>query len=652
MQQHASETDIFYDIPFFVSIVSVERRTPEQAAAEFELQYRKCGIRHFAVSFPIQPQGREPMKKIAGYVEAFRALQMCRKNQDIKIGILLQQTIGHNAVWNPAFDKELEWQRTVRSNGETSVRFCPAGEEFRRYISEAVMALTREKPDFLIVDDDARLDIRADKGVCECFCPVHTALFNEKYGTDYTPEELREAVSSAEDHAPLLWQFIDAASETLADYMRLLRQSADRIAPGIPMMLCGNSGNAGKKGGWAKILAGENHPAMLRIGNGSYMENAPRAITQRFAATAAQKFTEPADVLLLDEADTCPHNCYSKSARTMHLHIAVGLLNGLDGAKLWITDMRHYDPEITAPYAEILEKYRNFYPVLHQSVKSIAWQGALVSIPHPEALPHPEQPKWWRHGMWVTSYLSLFGLPFRYGSAGAGGLHLLSGNDPDGFSDAELDRMLSEAALIDSAAAAKLIERGFSEKIGVKEIRKLTLPVSGEEIVENNLFLRASVKNDSILIPTDNARILTRLLFRNSEPVPGAVRLQNVIVTAWRVDWDCRIDLQPNRKKLLTWLLSTLPGGVPARFESNSDATFRYGRGEEYDLAAVVNYGYDPLEKLLFEFPGKPEVIQQLMPDGSWKDTGFSEKDGIFQIPVRLECAELAVFRIINLNSK
>ena len=243
-------------------------------------------------------------------------------------------------------------------------------------------------------------------------------------------------------------------------------------------------------------------------------------------------------------------------------------------------------------------------------------------------------------------------MPFRYGSAGAGGLHLLSGNDPDGFSDAELDRMLSEAALIDSAAAAKLIERGFSEKIGVKEIRKLTLPVSGEEIVENNLFLRASVKNDSILIPTDNSRILTRLLFRNSEPVPGAVRLQNVIVTAWRVDWDCRIDLQPNRKKLLTWLLSTLPGGVPARFESNSDATFRYGRGEEYDLAAVVNYGYDPLEKLLFEFPGKPEVIQQLMPDGSWKDTGFSEKDGIFQIPVRLECAELAVFRIINLNSK
>ena len=130
--------EITSDVTVMVSIVSVAKRTPEQAITEIEHQHEKCGLKYFAVSLPIQPQGADPMIKIADQVKQFRALLSCRKDPDIKIGILFQQTLGHNATYNPHFDRELDWQRTVRNTGEVTVRFCPTGKEFQNYIGKAV----------------------------------------------------------------------------------------------------------------------------------------------------------------------------------------------------------------------------------------------------------------------------------------------------------------------------------------------------------------------------------------------------------------------------------------------------------------------------------------------------------------------------------
>ncbi|MBE6374740.1 MAG: hypothetical protein E7055_22080, partial [Lentisphaerae bacterium] len=93
MPVQKSQSDTFYDLPFMVSIVSLERRTPEQTVTEIGEQHEKCGLKYFAVSLPIQPQGADPMVKIANQVKQFRALVSCRKDPEIKIGILFQQTL-------------------------------------------------------------------------------------------------------------------------------------------------------------------------------------------------------------------------------------------------------------------------------------------------------------------------------------------------------------------------------------------------------------------------------------------------------------------------------------------------------------------------------------------------------------------------------
>ena len=91
--------------PFFVSIVSANNRTPEQAAAEIEEQHLLSGLENFAVSFPLQPQGTEPLRKAEYYALVFRRLQAARKNPALKVGP--QQRGKHGSILSdgPAFSE-------------------------------------------------------------------------------------------------------------------------------------------------------------------------------------------------------------------------------------------------------------------------------------------------------------------------------------------------------------------------------------------------------------------------------------------------------------------------------------------------------------------------------------------------------------------
>ena len=638
--------------PFFVSIVSANNRTPEQAAAEIEEQHLLSGLENFAVSFPLQPQGTEPLRKAEYYALVFRRLQAARKNPALKVGILVQQTIGHGALWNPNFDHSLNWQRTVRNNGESTVRFCPTDPRFQKYITAAIRLVTAEKPDFLIIDDDCRLSFLPGTHRVECFCPLHTAHFNRKYGTDYTQEELREAVNQAKAYDPLQLQFVRSCMETITDYVKLLRKAADVVVPDIPMMLCGCATDIGRSGVWARELAATGQPSILRIGNGSYLENAPREIVSRQADTAGQVLYCSEAELLLDEADTCPHTRYSKSARTMHLHIVSGLLNGLDGAKLWIADTACPNPAITKPYAVILKKHQGMYRELHRVMKQFVRRGPVADLPPLDRGPFPAFPRMSSpYGGWAESYLALFGLPFRWGKPGETGVHLIAGETPDWLTETELDRILTEPVLLDAEAARRLVLRGYGPKIGLSAVDELVAN-SSIEMMKDGTVLRKSRGTYFRLKTLPGAEELSTLKFCQfgsrelTSVAPGAVRFSKIIITAWQVQRDNRIDLHIDRRGLLVKLLSELDA-VPAQFISDADAGFWYGSIEGGRLMAAVNYSFDPMEECVFELTELPELLARLQDDGSWTGIPFTVLGNRITVPVRLECAEIAVFKLI-----
>ena len=637
--------------PFFVSIIPERGRTPEQVAAEIEEQHRISGLDNFALIFPIQPQGEDPLDKVKYYASVFRRIQAARKDPSLKIGILVQQTIGHGARWNPNFDRGLDWQRMVRNTGETTIRFCPLDPSFLEYIRTGVRMLAAEKPDLLIIDDDCRLSIRPDVHTLECFCPLHTDHFNKKYGTNYTPEELRNVINEAKPYDPVQQQFVDSGSETITDYARLLRKAADEGCPGVPMMLCGCNTDEGRNNVWAKEMAAPGQPSILRIGNGCYLEGAPRAISLRtFSRTARQVLYSKADILL-DEADTCPHTRYSKSARTMHLHIVTGMLNGLNGAKLWITDTFLPNPAITKPYAEILKKHQGMYRELHRVMAKFTRRGPVVDLPPNEHAPYPAFPRMTSTpaGGWAEPYLSMFGLPYRWGKPGEPGVHLIAGETIDWLIDAELDRILTDPVLLDSEAAKRLVDRGYGPRIGISAVEELTANSSAEELKDGTL-LRNYRNSYSLLKLLPGAEVISTLKFRAFaedkliDVAPAAVRLGRIIVTAWPVIREPRIDLHIDRRKLIIKLLSELDA-LPAQFVYDGDAGFWYGDIESGRLMAAVNYSYDPIEECVFEFAELPKDLFHLQPDGSWKSVPFTVSGNRITVPVRLECAEIAIFK-------
>ena len=644
--------------PFFVSIVSINNRTAEELALEIEELNQLSGLENFAVSFPLQPQGIEPLKKAEFYATVFRRLQASRKKRKLKIGILAQQTIGHGARWNPNFDRDLKWQRMVRNTGEPTIRFCPLDLNFQTYITAAIRLVAAEKPDFLIIDDDCRMSFLPTSHRVECFCPLHTLYFNRKYGTAYTPEELREAVNNAKEHDPLQLKFVKSGMDTISDYVRLLRKAVDEVQAGIPMMLCGYDVDAGRSGIWAAELAAPAQPSILRIGCGSYLEGAVRDIVFRQADIANQKLYSSEASLLLDEADTCPHSRYSKTMRTMHLHIVTGLLNGLDGAKLWITDQVHPNPAFTKPYAGILKNNLGLYTELHRTMKQFVRCGPLVELPPQEHAPFPAFPEMRTSpGGWAEGYLALFGLPFRWGKPGESGVHLIAGETVDWLTDSELNRILTEPVLLDADAARRLTLRGYGARIGLTSVDDLTLD-SSLEVMKDGTVLRKSRGKYFHLKTMQGTEILT-MLKKNpyyaspelSDVVPGAVRYGKIIVTAWSVQQNNRIDMHTDRRDLLLNLLCML-NAVPARFVSDADAGVWFGHIEDGHLMAAVNYSYDPMEECVFELTDLPEQIFHLQCNGSWTSVPFTVSGNRITIPIRLECAEIAIFKLTKNKNK
>ena len=157
-------------------------REATAAADAVELQAR-TGADLALYSLTLHPEGVPAIEKAERYVESFRAFRRALDGTPVRAGVLVQAILGH---W-PRVDKDKEpWTMTVDSAGK-NVRFCPIDPGFSNYIARVFTLLAREKPAFILTDDD----VRGYSHNAECFCARHMALFNARRGTSYTADALR-----------------------------------------------------------------------------------------------------------------------------------------------------------------------------------------------------------------------------------------------------------------------------------------------------------------------------------------------------------------------------------------------------------------------------------------------------------------------------
>ncbi|MEG2076036.1 MAG: hypothetical protein RRY34_05990, partial [Victivallaceae bacterium] len=116
--------------------------------------YREVGLTEVALCLSLHPEGNSAQPKAEQMIEAFAQLVAAlRDTPQIRLGILLQSTIGHG--WSGTIPLSGEsWQRIVHASGETGSRHCSLDKNFRAYIIDAVKRLTVFRPAFFLVDDD------------------------------------------------------------------------------------------------------------------------------------------------------------------------------------------------------------------------------------------------------------------------------------------------------------------------------------------------------------------------------------------------------------------------------------------------------------------------------------------------------------------
>lgn len=631
--------------PLFYNIASFSPGR-EAVVARDLIDYRnRTGLDVALYSLSFHAEGRPAAAKAERLVASYRALRQELAGSGVKLGVLLQSTLGH---WLNTDRAAEPWQRTVRIDGP-GIRFCPLDPNLQAYIRTCVRKVAAEKPCLIMTDDD----VTAFKPTAECFCPLHRAELGRRLGRTFTCAELQQIVKTHSD-AAVVAAFNQLQEETVIGFARLIRAAIDSVDPTIPGAACMPGGEPWRAARTARAVAARGQEPILRICNGQYSEFRGLDFPRRVVYTQ-QLRRENADIPhLLDESDTFPHNLWSKSSRSFHAKLATSLFWGLTGAKLWYVNAHVNNLPLSRNYTDILATHRGYYGGLVAAVRGSRPEGVLIPL---------------RAGSsgWTVPVFGLYGIPFRLESdLSADGLWALAGAEGvKALSDADLERLFAHRVLVDGAAARALTARGKDALLGVAALSGQGLVFKRERMGEIGLKLSPS---DGVpkLVPQAGTRALTDLVFSEypgaAEEVvaPGATFATNrlggaAVVTAWHPNVGVFNRYSRHRQIWVGRLLDVLAGGrFVCRSGDEQDTLLQVRRAADGALLVqVVNLNYDPLEAVSLLLAVRPASAQVLAPDGAWRTIApTAQPDGRLALPIRLGCMETATLRLTTENMK
>ena len=651
MQMKESAKDIFR---FYNIVPCNPGREKQQARDVIELEAR-TGIDIALYSLTLHPEGFPARKKADLLIGSYRKFSRALQGSRVRPGVLIQSILGH---WARVDKDEEKWTRTIDLDGEIK-RFCPLDENFRNYIFETVAALAKEKPCFILGDDD----IRGFSPKAECFCKRHTAEFNRRTGKHFTPEQYRQAVRKCKVGDKIFEANVQLRKDTVNGVCRLIREAIDSVDPSIPAGTCMPSREIRFNGEAAKAIAGKEQPPVMRIASGKYSEQTALDLGLNHLGSMAYRLFWHEIPEVLDEADTCPHTLYSKAARSVHAKLCSAIFAGLNGAKIWYVNTHKADIPVNRKYTAVLEKYRKYYPALASALRDAVPEGII--IPAHDRFPHwhpaDAQEGFLTQENWVDRMLGVYGIPFRTSfRLDENGIYAIAGETAiERFSDDQLRQLMTRKVLLDGPAAAALTRRGFARDLGVKaEYRDFAF--NREVSPDGKTFYPISkVPQIPYLSGTESsAEKLTFLgyaAFAASPAIkvcPGAVLYRNrrggtICTTAFQLDFTFSW-MQDKRKIWLEMLLDKLNGKKLPYISADFQPVMLLQRKRKSggNVLGIFNLGFDPMDTVSIRCAKKPARAEILQAGGRWKVLPFKWEKGIMELPVRLECYEPAVIRI------
>ena len=633
----------------------------EQELAENAVDYfKQTGNDLVLYCMTLHPEGYPAMSKAERMIESYRLFKAELAGTGVQLGVLIQSILGH---W-PRVDKDEEpWTRSSNIDGKFT-RYCTLDPNFRKYIFDVAAMLAREKPVFILGDDDIRSFALAAP---ECFCERHTAKFNAMTGNNFTPDEYRRAVkeSVVGDKVFTAWETLRQAISM--DTVTLIREGIDSVDPTIPAGTCMPGWKIRHCRNSAKAIASKSQPYVMRIANALYFENSakvfPSVMVEAMALTDYHKDEIP---FLLDESDSCPHHLFSKSSKGMHTKLYASIFIGLRGAKLWYVNTRKFGYPLHKNYTKVLGKYHKSYDFLAGVIPQTRMTGVVV--PASRYFPkwhsgHPELAREYftEEPTIGSKFLGYAGIPFQCTfDLDRDEVYTLAGEkNVSRFTDDDLRKLLSGKLYVDGPAAAALCERGFEKQLGVKA-EMVDFRFNREVNVQTHacygISKAAGVPKLTLL--DDKAEVMTELgygAYAGAEierVAPATVFYRNelggfVCTSAFHQDIPYA-QYNEARNRWYLEIFDKLNGKMlpVVCTEQQEVMTMTRDFADGNKLLYITNLNFDDLESIKLRFAEIPVSICRLTPAGSWEKTPFTVNGNEVTLQWHLACYDVAVFNI------
>ena len=160
--------------PLFYNIAPFSSGAETELAKDMAEYCRRTGNDTVLYELSFHAEGRPAIAKSERLVASYRKLKKELEGSNVKLGMLLQSTLGH---WPVVGDGHEKWQRTVTLT-KPGMRFCPLDPGHREFIRETVRLAAKEGPVLIMTDDD----VTGFKHDAECFCQLHLAEFERRTG--------------------------------------------------------------------------------------------------------------------------------------------------------------------------------------------------------------------------------------------------------------------------------------------------------------------------------------------------------------------------------------------------------------------------------------------------------------------------------------
>lgn len=624
------------------SIIKLDEEHFDEVLADLKDQYKRGISSCPMLMMKLVPEGDPVWDKVGPMCDLFKKFRDAAAEEGVPVGVLIQASLGHGYSIVPApFDKYVNV-----TDGREANSYCPLDRRFTDHFRDVLKRIASTRPAAIMLDDDFRMMLRDGKG---CACPRHLKELEKRTGRRFTREELWHHICENPDSDPVIRAFVDLQRDTLIDTVRIFRAAIDEIDPSIQGINCTSGDVCEAVAFTSKIFAGAGNPTIVRVPNGTYAPISVKefSATMRAAAVCSTKLRRRGIDVILAETDTVPFNRYGKNARYLHSHFTASILEGLVGAKHWLTRTSAFEPESGRAFRDILAEHRDFYEKLAEISKNLTWVGANSAFVEQESyLYHIEIPWAYHRNTWATKFFERVGIPF-YFSDSFGKATFLEGGIVNDMTDGQIRAAFGGSVFATAEAAEQLIARGYGDLLGVNVEPWDGNFIAGEMYGSMSCTSTAQ-KNARRLIPTDAKTEELSYSFRyeggksvNCFPaVTLYERAPGLISVVYCGTPDAEHNylegfafLNESRKKQLISVLKRV-GALPVYYDGDAEICLRAGKVSDGRLlVAVFNLGYDPLASVPLYLEKTPREITALDKNGNERQIEFSEReDGIYEI--------------------